>query len=69
MEPKNYRPVSIISSHNKVLERVVFNQLYKYLTIIDILHSSLYGYRKNRSTLTALYKCMKSGYILPLMVK
>ena len=39
---------------SKVLERVMYNQLYKYFTANKIIHPSLHGYRKNRSTLTAL---------------
>ena len=54
LEPKNYRPVSILSPLSKVLERVVHNQLYKYMTVNKIFHQSLHGYRQNRSTLTAL---------------
>ena len=54
LSPKNYRPVSILSPISKVLERVVYNQLYKYFSANKILHTSLHGYRQNRSTLTAL---------------
>ena len=51
---KNYRPVSILSPLSKVLEKVVCSQVYHYFTINKILHPSLHGYRKNRSTLTSL---------------
>ena len=54
LDPQNYRPVAILSPLSKVLERVVHDQLYKYFTINKIIHPSLHGYRKNRSTLTAL---------------
>ena len=54
LEPKNYRPVSILSPLSKVLERVIHDQLYHYLSVNKIIHPSLHAYRKNRSTLTAL---------------
>ena len=54
LEPKNYRPVAILSPISKILEKVVFSQLYGYFTSNKILHKSLHGYRKNRSTLSAL---------------
>ena len=54
LEPKNYRPVSILSPVSKVLERVVYNQVYDYFSNNKLFHSSMMGFRKNRSTLTAL---------------
>ena len=54
--PKNYRPVSILSPMSKILERVIHDQLYKYFTNNKILNQNLHGYRKNRSSLTALLK-------------
>ena len=52
--PKNYRPVSILSPLSKILEKVIYKQIYGYLTRNKILHPNLHGYRQNRSTLTAL---------------
>ena len=51
---KNYRPVTILSPLSKVLERLIFEQLYNYFTDNHIFHPNLHGYRKNRSTQTAL---------------
>ena len=36
------------------MEKIVYEELYNYFTLNKILHPSLHGYRKNRSTLTAL---------------
>ena len=38
----------------KILEKIVFEQLYDYLTRNLIFHPNLHGYRKNRSTQTAM---------------
>ena len=54
LERKNYRPVAILSPLSKVLEKFIYEQLYNYLTVNKILHPNLHGYRKNRSTQTAL---------------
>ena len=53
LERKNYRPVSILSPLSKVLERVIYEQIYDYFSRNEIFHPNLMGFRKNRSTLTA----------------
>ena len=32
LEPKNYRPVSILSPLSKVVERVIYDQVYNYFS-------------------------------------
>ena len=54
LERKNYRPVAILSPLSKILEKIVYEQMYEYLTKNKIFHPNLHGYRKNRSTQTAL---------------
>ena len=54
LERKNYRPVSILSPISKVLEKIVYEQMYSYFTRNHLLHPNLHGYRSNRSTQTAL---------------
>ena len=54
LQAKNYRPVAILSPLSKILEKIVFEQLYDYLTRNHIFHPNLHGYRKNRSTQTAM---------------
>ena len=49
----NYRPISLLPSISKVFERIVYNQLYSYLTTNGILFKSQYGFRKSHSTETA----------------
>ena len=52
--PKNYRPVAILSPLSKIFEKVLYGQIYSYVSRNCILHNNLNGYRKNRSSLTAL---------------
>ena len=54
LERKNYRPVAILSPLSKILEKSIYEQLYNYFSVNKILHPNLQGYRKNRSTQTAL---------------
>ena len=54
MERKNYRPVAILSPISKVLEKIIFEEIYSYFTNNKLFHPSLHGYRKHRSTQTAL---------------
>ena len=54
LECKNYRPVAILSPLGKILEKVIFEQLYNYFSSNKIFHPSLHGYRHNRSTQTAM---------------
>ena len=54
LERKNYRPVAILSPLSKVLEKIVYEHLYEYFTVNHLFHPNLHGYRKSRSTQTAL---------------
>ena len=54
LERKNYRPVAILSPLSKVIEKVVYEQVYSYFSSNQLFHPNLHGYRKNRSTQTAL---------------
>ena len=58
--PENYRLVLILSPLSKILERIVHDQIYSYVTNNKILHKNMHGYRKNRSTLTALLELYES---------
>ena len=46
----NYRPISLLSSFSKIIERVVFDQLYSYMNNNNLFQNSQYGFRKNHST-------------------
>ena len=50
----NYRPISILPSFSKFLEKVVYNRLYNYLSKLEILCHNQFGFRKNHSTSLAL---------------
>ena len=47
---ETYRPISLLKAISKILERVVFNQLYDHLTKHNLLFVGQYGFRKRHST-------------------
>ena len=50
----NYRPIATLSSFSKVLERLVYNQLYLFLGKNDIIYKYQFGFRKGYSTEQAI---------------
>ena len=54
LNPTNYRPISIIPIMSKIMERVVYNQLIRYLSENMLINPSQHAYRPNRSTATAV---------------
>lgn len=54
LKVSNYRPVSILSTTSKVFERLVFDQLEKYLTQHNLLYEFQSGFRAGYSTDTCL---------------
>ena len=53
-DPNNYRPISVLPIVSKLIERVVFNQLYTYLNYNNLLTESQSGFRPLFSTETTL---------------
>ena len=52
--PDNYRPISVLPAVTKLIERIIFNQLYSYLTDHALLSCTQSGFRPLHSTMTAL---------------
>ncbi len=50
----NYRPISILPSISKILEKIVYNRIYKFITKHNILSNNQFGFRKIRSTYLAI---------------
>ena len=46
----NYRPISVLPCFSKILERIMYNRLFKYLTTNEILHKKQFGFQKGHST-------------------
>ena len=46
----NYRPISLLPSISKILEKLIFKQLSTYLNEHKVLYASQYGFRAGHST-------------------
>ena len=50
----NYRPISLLSVFNKLLKKLMYNRLIKFLENNEVLFSGQFGFRSNRSTSHAI---------------
>ena len=46
----NYRPISLQPCFSKILKRIMYNRLFKYLTTNEILYKKQFGFQKGHST-------------------
>ena len=60
LNPQNYRPVALLAIMSKVLERVIFKQIVKYVEGNSLLHPSHHGSRAGHSTSTAIIEIYDS---------
>ena len=54
--PENYRPISLLITISKVLEKLVYKRVYNYLHANGSIYSSQYGFRSNHSIDNAVTK-------------
>ena len=59
----NYRPISILPVVSKLMERILYNQLSKYLEKESILSEYQFGFRSRHSTTTTLIDCTNEWYV------
>ena len=50
----NYRPISILCSINKILEKILHKRVSDYLEKFKLLYKYQYGFRKGHSTIQAI---------------
>ena len=58
----NYRPISIFLCFSKILERIMYRRLYKYLTTEKLLYSKQFGFQTGPSTEHAIIKLVDQIY-------
>ena len=61
-DPGNYRPISLLSVFDKLLEKVMLNRLLQFLNKNDILYKYQFGFRKNYATSNALTEVIDHIY-------
>ncbi len=60
---ENYRPISILPAISKIMERIMYDQIYQYLTDNSLLSEHQFGFRKYHSTASALLDSTNSWYV------
>ena len=53
-EADNYRPISVLPVLNKVLEKIIHQQLVHFLELHNVLSKQQFGFRKKHSTSHAI---------------
>ena len=53
-DPSNYRPISLISVINKLMEKLMFKQINKFIEKHNIMYDYQFGFRKDHSTTLAI---------------
>ena len=53
-DPSNYRPISLLSVFNRILEKIMYNRLKSFLEKYNLLLENQYGFRERRSTQHAI---------------
>ena len=60
--PSNYRPISLLSIFDKLLEKLMYKRLYSFLHKNSFLYNYQFGFRKYHSTALALVELTDSLY-------
>ena len=58
----NYKPISVLPCFSKILECIMYNRLYKYLTTEKLLYSKQFGFQIGLSTEHAIVKLVYQIY-------
>ena len=61
-DPNNYRPISLLSIFDKLLEKVMYNRVNAFLTKHKIFYKYQFGFRKNHATADALSEVINFIY-------
>ena len=61
-DPNNYRPISLLSIFDKLLEKVMYKRISCFLSKHKILYKFQFGFTKNHATTHALTDVMDYIY-------
>ena len=60
LEPSNYRPISLLSNLNKILEKLMYARVYNFLNKFNCIYNLQFGFREKHSTNHALINITES---------
>ena len=60
LETNNYRPISLLPSLSKVLEKIIFKRVTSFLCANDIICESQFGFRAKHNTTHAILTCINN---------
>ena len=60
--PGNYRPISLLSIFDKIMEKLMYRRLINFLDKNETLYKYQFGFRKNYSTIQAVLEVVDSIY-------
>ena len=61
LDPKEYRPVSLLSPLSRLVEKLVCVQILEYLESNGLLHPTIHGYRKEHGCATAILEAYEDA--------
>ncbi|XP_065664473.1 uncharacterized protein LOC136086128 [Hydra vulgaris] len=56
----HYRPISVLPVFSKILERILYNKIFKHLSENKILYNNQYGFKKNNSAEHAILQLTRN---------
>ena len=56
----NYCPISLLSNVEKILEKLMYNRIYKFFSDNNLIYSLQFGFRQKYSTVHALLSLTES---------
>uniref|UniRef100_A0A1B6KWH1 Reverse transcriptase domain-containing protein n=2 Tax=Graphocephala atropunctata TaxID=36148 RepID=A0A1B6KWH1_9HEMI len=59
-DPQNYRPISLISTFAKIIEKLVLKRLMVYLKHHNLITVNQHGFQKEKSTISAIISLVES---------
>ena len=59
LDSSNYRPISLLSNIEKILERLMYIRMYKFFSDNNLIYSLQFGFRQKYSTVHALQKILE----------
>ena len=60
--PSNFRPISILTCISKVIEKMIYNRVFSFLSKNNVPAPQQYGFQKNISTIYAILELLMATY-------